>query len=550
MTDKRAIMPKMPSPSASPTPTKNKDLHKLTKSKSKIYFIDKLSFSFRKEKQKGERMTKKEKWGEHLKSLAVGVLLLILICLCVIYILSFSGAKAFEFSAEDMEAVSNESIRYQYLDYWKNDFASPAFIGFSSKKDGDNVGFYTLGGANEKVYESVLPFLEKLFGEEGEMQTLSSEEGEILFHALLKGNYIYLSYACDLPTALLYSMTGKSEAFESEMGQYVSEILIVPEEYLWKAEIETPAGKLTETALYSFYAVARDQSGNYYQYTTTFLPKETSDIAFHTNFYLTYNEAEDSLPYEFACVIKKDGFMEDNGFSQKVSDTTVIPLQNASYSAPVVFAESRIASGADINPILESFFMNPEKTTSYTDENGVIFYFDEGQNVSVSPNGTLLYTSHGTDGISLETLFGRHTEEKVYGVFDYLGAALIASHQLQQVSSRTNCTLYLSGIDYDGENLTIRFGCAAAGFPLYFNGEKDLISFTFSEDILKSAQYRFWTVHTTALVSEAPDFLWNLRAHILEDPDPAKYFYGYYFSKQQSRSGVSILTQTQPKGEF
>ncbi|MBQ8497613.1 MAG: hypothetical protein IJ489_09195 [Clostridia bacterium] len=493
-------------------------------------------------------MNRSEKWREHLRSMIVGILLLVLICLCVIYILSFSGVEEFEFSAQDMEAVSNESIRYQYLDYWNRDFVSPAFIGFSWKKLGDNVGFYTLGGENEDVYQSVLPFFEKLFGKEGEMEKLSRNAGEKLFHSLMKGSYIYLSYACDLPTSVICSLTEEAD-FSGESGEYISEILIVPEEYLWQTEIQTLTGETEKTVLYSFYAVARDRAGNYYRYSTKFLPKTPTDIAFHTNFYLTYNEAEDCLPYEFAYVLKQDDFLQKTNFSEKVTDTTIIPLGNISHSAPVVFAESRIASGTDMNPILENFYMNPEQTTSYTDENGVIFYFDEGQTVSVAPGGTLHYSSHGPQGISLETVFGWHTGEKEYAFFDYLGAALIASHQLKDAHSKTNCKLYLAGIDYDGEALTIRFGYAAGGFPLYFNGEKTIMSFTFSGDMMQSAEYRFWTVHMTALVSEAPDFLLTLRAHLDVADEQKRYFYGYYFSKERSRVGIDVLSIPQTEKE-
>lgn len=493
-------------------------------------------------------MNRSEKWQEHLRSMIVGILLLILICLCVIYILSFSGVEEFEFSAQDMEAVSNESIRYQYLDYWKQDFVSPAFIGFSWKKSGENVGFHTLGGENPEVYQSILPFFEKLFGNEGTMKKLSQKEGESLFRSLLKSSYIYVSYACDLPTSVIRSFTEEAD-FSGESGEYIREILIVPEEYLWQTEIRTPTGETEETVLYSFYAIARDQAGNYYRYSTSYLPKNPTDIAFHTNFYLTYNEAEDALPYEFAYVLKQDDFLQKINFSEKVTDTTVIPLQNPSYSAPVVFAESRIANGTDMHPILESFYMNPEQTTSYTDENGVVFYFDEGQTVSVSPTGELQYSSHGTQGISLETLFGWHTGETEYGFFDYLGAALIASHQLREAHAHTNCTLYLAGIDYDGNALTIRFGYAAGGFPLFFNGEPTIMSFTFSGDMMQSAKYRFWTVHMTALVSEAPDFLWTLRTHLADTEEVRYYFYGYYFSKDRSRCGIDILAMPQSKKE-
>lgn len=485
-------------------------------------------------------MTKKEKWREHLRSLAVGVLLLILICLSVIYILSFSGAEDHEFSAEDMEAVSSESTRYQYLDYWNSNYIAPSFIGFSSKKHGENIGFHTLGGANADVYESVSPFIEKLFGSEGESELLSPEKGSSLFHALLKGDYIYVSYICDLPSSLILSMT-QDDVFNGDTGEYIRELLIVPSEYLWKKSVPTPNGETVLSDLYSFYALARDSQGNYYRYTTEYLPTDGESIAFHTNFYLTYNEAENRLPYEFAYLWQQDTFLRENGFSEKVSDTTVIPLSGAPYEAPIVFAESRIASGTDINPILESFFMNPEKITSYTDDLGTVFYFDEGRNISISTDGDLLFSAHGEEGIPLETLFGWKTGEETYDAFDHIGASIIAAERLREAHTPTNCKPYISGIHYDGEKLTVSFGYAAGGMPIYFNGNNDIISFSFSADTLQSAEYRFWTVHTTALTDKAPDLAWSLRSYLLTEEKQQYYFYGYYFSNQQSRTGADIL---------
>ena len=200
-----------------------------------------------------------------------------------------------------------------------------------------------------------------------------------------------------------------------------------------------------------------------------------------------------------------------------------------------------MAGDSDIHNILEAFFMNPEKVSSYTDEKGIHYYFDEGKTVSVEPDGILHYSSHETDGISLEMLFGWNSGEEEYDIFDYFGAAFIAAHTLRKAYSQTNCDLYISGIYYDGADLKICFGYAAAGFPLYFNGASDMMSFTFSADMLKSAEYHFWTVHTTAYVSDLPDLVWTLRSVLPEEEEQQRYFYGYHFSKNQTRTGAEIL---------
>lgn len=491
-------------------------------------------------------MSFSEKMREYIKNAIIGILLLILICLFVIYILAFSGVSAYEFSKDDMEAVSSESVQYQYLDYWDISFASPSFIGFSAKAYGDNIGFYTLGGENADIYAEILPFLDQLLSRNGIVERLEEKKGLEMFHSLLKGDYIYLSYACDLPTSFILAMAKDDAVFDGYMGQYVSEILIVPEHHLWVAEMETASGYPQHRDCYSFYAVARDREGNYYRYSPSLMPTKQKDLTFHTNFYQTYNTSEQAMSYEFACLWKTDGFFEQYGFSEKVSDTTVISFDHSAYTAPIVFAETRIPNGADMDAVLEAFFMNPEMVSSYIDENGTVFYFDEGRNLSVSSSGKLAYTAPDVGGISLETLFGWHTSGHEYSIFDYLGASLVAGNQMQNAYTKTNCHRYISDISYDGSTLTISFGYASAGLPLYFNGNASVMSFSFSGGRIREAEYHFWTIHQTANMAGAPDFLWALRSYLLKSEQICDYIYGYHFSKNQTRCGMEIIEKPLP----
>ena len=481
-------------------------------------------------------MDRSEKIKEHLKSIACGILLLTMICLCVVYILSFSGAVEYAFSKNDMEALSSESIRYQYLEYWNASYVSPSFIGFSAKSLGDPIGFYTLGGSRADVYQSVIPFVDALLGERGALKKLDAGAGEKVFHALLGGDYIYLSWACDLPISLIAAMSCGETDLDVEAGDYIREMLIVPESYL---ENRTIASSSDEEAIpvYSFYAVARDGKGNYYRLDTD----GADDVVFHKNFYAAYSNSETRLPYTFAYTMKKDAFMLEHGFSEKIMDTTVIPLGETALYAPIVFEEIRIPGAAALAPMMEVFLMNPEKVTSYTDEAGTVFYLDEGQNLSVTTGGILQYTAHETEGITLGDLFGWHTGEEKHDVYDYFGGALVAAHALKSAHAQTNSDLYISGVYYDGVHLEICFGYAVGGFPLYFDGKTDMISFVFSSGVLQSAVYHLRTVHTTAYVSELPDLTWALRAHLLQAKERYYCFYGYDFTQKTSRQGVDVL---------
>ncbi len=490
-------------------------------------------------------MSRLERIKEHIKSLVLGVLLVTLVCLCVIYILSFSG-ESYDFDKNTMEAVSGESVKYQYLDYWDISYSSPRVIGLSAKREGDNIGFYTLGGENIEVYESIFPFFEKLFGEEGNTEKLSSAEGAALFSSLLKGDYIYLSYACDLPKSLIYAMTQGEATYKGTSDEFFSELLIVPLEYLFESYMITPAGKYKYVDVYSFYAVARDSSGNYYRYTTSFQPSAKSDIAFHTNFYTAYNTADNRFQYEFAGEWKSDSYLTNNGFYEKVTDTTMIPLAKYdAYSAPIVLAKTQIPDSTAIYDILNVFMMNPEKISSYTDENNTVFYFDEGKNISITKDGVLSYTTHGSEGISLAELFDWHAEGEQYDVFDHIGAALVASRTIEKVRSLVDCDVYISGIYYDGNLLKIRFGYSEGGLPLYFDGDADVLTLEFSDGRITGAAYQLLRVRVAEENAEVTDLLWTIRSEILSSNKRNAYHCGYGFWADVRRSGLIWVSREQ-----
>ncbi|MBE6665212.1 MAG: hypothetical protein E7603_03185 [Ruminococcaceae bacterium] len=481
---------------------------------------------------------KQEKIREFFKSMTLGVLLVALVCLCVIYIVSFSGAKAYAFTKQDMERISKGSLRTEYLSHWDVSFASPAFMGFSSKQNGENIGFYTLGGENAEVYETVFPFFEKLFGIEGYIEAMPSQDGETLFHALLKGDYIYLSYACDLPVSVIVSMTDESAVYEGTSDVYIRELLIVPKDYLRKTALY---GEENRLAIYSFYALARDSRGNYYRCSTDFIPADDGDVSFHTNYYLTYTKAENRVPYEFAHVWKADGFFSENGFSEKVTDTSVIPL--TFMASPMIFSEPHTLEKKEMHTLLEIFSLNPEKASSYKHENGNVFYFDEGKHLCFQPDGIMIYNLYETEPLPLEEIFPWGLAKEDYGTADYLVASFLMLEALTGAHGETDCDFYLSGIYYDGEILRISFGSSACGLPVSFEGQTDMLTFEFSAGKLQSAKYCFRAVRKTEDTRPAQDFIWTLRTLILKNEECRRYFYGYYVSDKQSYFDVLVLEE-------
>ena len=91
---------------------------------------------------------------EIVKTIAVAVLLVLLVCLCVIYMLSYQGGQTAEFTRNMMERLTGESIKYQYLDYFEQPYTMPEFIGFSSGRTGESIGF-SGGEELEQAYGDV-----------------------------------------------------------------------------------------------------------------------------------------------------------------------------------------------------------------------------------------------------------------------------------------------------------------------------------------------------------------------------------------------------------
>ena len=484
---------------------------------------------------------KREKIHEIFKSVLLFALLVALVCLCVVYITSFSGSNTYAFTKQDMERISQVFLRTEYLSHWDVSFASPAFIGFSSKKDGENIGFYTLGGENAEVYKTVFPFFEKLFGKNGYVESMDATEGEAKFLSLLQGDYIYLSYACDLPISVIVSMANANAVYEGAFDAYIREILIVPNEHLGKTSLSE--GGLEQTDLYSFYAIARDSAENYYLCSSDFIFGMEESVFFHTNYYSSYTKAENRLPYEFACVWEAEEFFTENKFLKKVKDTSVIPLTEM--NCPSFFSDAYTHSEKELNALLEIFSLNPEKASSYQHENGNIFYFDKGKHLCFQPDGVMIYNLYGTEPLPMENIFYQSLTKEDYGTPDYLVASFLLLDSLADVHLNMECDFYLSGIYYDGEMLKLCFGYSVFGLPVYFEGQTDMIEFVFSSGALQSAKYCFRVIEKSTETDSAQDFIWALRSLILINEEKRRYFYGYYISEKQSHFDVLVLEEIQ-----
>lgn len=476
---------------------------------------------------------------EIVKTVILAVLLVMLVCVCILYMLSYQGTSSYGFTKDTMNRLSGESVKYKYLNYFDASCTLPDFIGFSDGSD--SIGFSYGLDAVETVYSDVLRFYDKLFGSEGEVTALTPEEGEDAFSESMRGRYIYISYFCDLPKSVILGTADPDKIFSGISGEYIKEIFIVPEKYLYEGITVGKDGAPVYTSIYSFCAVARDSEGNYYRYTTKYVPEAVGDVSFNTNYYLSYNTSGSAMRYEFAAAVEKDAFLEKYGFIDKVTDTTVIYADR--FSAKLLSLEREMPSDDAIKSILEAFFINPEKASSYSEENGVKIYFDEGRNVKITPEGRIQYTALGASGIPFEEVFGYNPDADEYDIFDYIGAALVVTDTLKPIRDRLSVTgfsLFLSNIEYDGSTIRLDFGFRYGGIPLLLDGKADAVSFEMCDGMIKSISFEMWTATVSDGTAQTPDFLWTVRNYIMDASDKCSFLFSYLFSEEKSESEIEI----------
>lgn len=455
----------------------------------------------------GDRV--KSRITEHIKTALVAFFLLALVCLCILYMLSYRGMTAAEFSKEQMNRLDDKSVKYQYLKYMDAICTYPEWIGFSNGNA--SVGFVCDSEAAKSAYGDAVRFLEVLFGEGGKMSELSESEGRERFLSALFGEYIYLSYASDLPKSVIVGTAKLGAALPGLSGEFIKEIVIYPAEFAYNGTAMGAGTAFDHTDVYAFCAVARDSSGQYYLFTGKNKPSAVSDVGFHKNYYNSYTTAEGAMPYTFAAEAD-DLFFAAEGRKDNVTDTTVImknPIERERLSCIRFSPEAGV-----ISTILRAFMMNPDKISSYTDEAGVISYFDEGRNVKFMPDGSVRYTALGASGMSLDEIFGYHTGGGAYDTLDHVGAAMILSDAFGMME-KEELAVYICDFVFDGDMLAISLGYRFRGIPLFINGKPEMMRLEVADGILRSVSLRLYEIHAmdSAVATEDPSFL--LRGYLL-----------------------------------
>ena len=476
-------------------------------------------------------MSKKERFFETLKDLLVFVLLVSLVCCCAVYMLSYQGQESPEFTKEKMDAISGDTARHQYIGYFDRSYCLPAFIGISYHERG-RFGFCTEEGL-ATANESLILFYEKLFGEDGTVETLSSDEGKALFHeALFSDSYIYASYGCDLPKTVLCAMMGIN--MDGVSGEYIREIFIIPDAYIGAGDIRGPLNLYSSgSSIYTFAAIARDSHDNYYRYTTDFVPEEPTDISFNQNFCFAYSTLEGAATYDFAALLEMDAYLEHMRFSEKVTETTVVFRDSSILPLSILDVSVEAVDESLADAYLQALLINPEKASKYTDENGTRFYFDGGRNIVITADDILTYSAP-EGGISMEDIFGARIDDSNANVYEYIGAALALAKNMENVKRMGDEPPYqlsITSVVYDGETFSVSLGYRMGGLPIYIDGTSDILTVEFARGSICGVTYHLRAVRGASGAAYVPQMLWTLRSAITDTNEQYAYHYAYVITE-------------------
>lgn len=410
---------------------------------------------------------------ELIKTAAVVLLLISLVCLCAVYLFGFEQGSSPEFTSSMLDDLRRRTSKAAYSGYFGQSLVSPYFVGIHLSS-GESRGVISGTESMEKMYSCVSEFLPALLGENGIVSSLSENEGEELRDQALAGDYIYIDYRNPLPKSLIYYMTLPENISENVTDEYISALLIFPTGEPISIRTAGVDGKITETEIYSYAAIAKGGAGNYYVYSSASLPSTLSDVYFNKGRLSSYN-VKDTVSFDFA-----------GKTSEKLDCMTVLTQAASAVSAGVTFPLISAEQNA-IASVVNAFSVNYEKAAKYVDADGSVTYLEEGHNVRITDGGTVLYTVTGTpDGVFLSDFIGLYDE---YSVCDYVGVSLLLISKMNINSG--NAELALGGIYKNNGKIVVTFGYNCDNISVTTDGTADFIRFEYTDGMLSSAACRF-----------------------------------------------------------
>ena len=438
----------------------------------------------------------KAKIEKFLSTLLVFCLLVSLVCLSFVYMFSFRTSDKTKFDAEDMKALEQNFAAAGYMDSVDAENILPLFVGVSLAGGGIRTGVSS-GETLELMYEDSFDVIWQ-FLTMGKAQILSDSSTKDYLRMAKNSDFIYIKYAAAYPKSVIVSFTRKDTFAMNISDEYIKEIFV-----------------FNNTYTQSVCVLTLCDNGKNYLYTGEF----GFDENFNKNMIIEYNNAEGAFPFAFSSEKYNEVFTLREKFYDAVYPNAVIPESDV-FLFGVTFEgiSKRLDKYASYDSLLALFTLNPEKISVFTENDGTRTFFEEGQNVSITTDGTVKYSAVGAGGVHIGSVIGYSSENNEYSLRDKIGATLcIVKKMTEALNLSDGVMVRLSGISYDENgNLAISYAASYNGVPIVC--EKDFFYFTIAGDKIKSAVCNMFDVSEYAEAG-LPDAMWELIGYLYSAKD-------------------------------
>ncbi len=468
----------------------------------------------------------KTKIYDFLSTLLVFCLLVSLVCLSFVYMFSFRTGDETKFDSDDMEALGQNFAAAGYMDAAGTENILPVFVGASLAQEEKRTGAF-FGDSLKDMYADCFEIVWQYLAY-GTAQAVSGRSADDYIRMAKNNGFLYIKYASAYPKSVIVSFSQKDTFSLNISDEYIDELFVFKNNYTDSVCVLTVS-----------------ETGNNYLYTGSF----GFDENFNKNIVNEYNNAEGTFKFLFSSEKENDVFISKEKFSSAISSNAVI-LDDTILLGGLNFkrVSDRLASRGSYDRLLSLFTLNPEKISVFTESDGTRTFFEEGQNVSITVDGSVKYSAIGAGGMDIGVVIGYRSKTGEYSLRDKIGATLCIVDEMMEIAylSDSLCAR-LSGISYDeNDNLVITYSAAYEGVPVIC--EEAFFSFTVSGNTIKSV---FCNMFDVSVYGESvlPNAVWEYISYAAANEkgsdsrlvpayaydEAAEYVYARYYSSYAQR---------------
>lgn len=429
---------------------------------------------------------KKHTVWETVQTVLIAVLLVALVCLATVYMMLYQSTDTADFTLADYRKLKNEDVKYNYTEYYRKAFVSPAMVAVRADYTGEAYAVLTSEGIAAMESE-LLSYYEMFFENADDFYALSDQEGDVLFTDVCEGDYLYIKYHTELPKSMIYQL--------SDPGKLTH---VVSDEELCECFVFASSNYLPITPKrlgfenvngYYLCMLTRDLSGHCYLYRYDHALPIVGRASFNTNFYQAYSRYRDTESFSF---LRNTAFWQSyTALSAPLRGEQTVPVVGGRLSVPVVRATSAYQNllSSDVpQTILRMLSMNPDKTVCHRETDGTLTYYEEGRMLKIEPDGTCTFSVTSYDYAAPLSLAGEAD------ALNCLGATAMFLDDLpvfSDILTQAGVSLVLSELTVENDLARVSYGLTYRNLPVIRNGVHGAASFELYDGKITGCTFSF-----------------------------------------------------------